>query len=357
MPEGAPLLSVQDLAVRFATRDGVRYAVNGVSFDLEQGETLGLVGESGCGKTVTSLAVMRLLPKGSARVARGRVLFEGRNLLELRDAEMRDVRGKEIAMIFQNPTTSLNPVIPVGKQLTETIHAHRRVGRAEARARAQELLAMVGIADPERSLGEYPHRFSGGMRQRIAIAIALALTPKLLIADEPTTALDVTIQAQILDILRELAERSDLGMLLITHDLGVVASMTQRIAVMYAGLVVEAASTSEIFRRPLHPYTVGLLRSIPTVDERGSALVSIPGAPPELRSEPVGCPFAPRCAWRLTECWTVNPQLGSVDSPGHLVACHNPATAEEATAGRPKRPGFEPAPPPAPAQTSAGRHA
>jgi oligopeptide/dipeptide ABC transporter ATP-binding protein len=280
--------------------------------------------------------------------------------LELRDAAMRDVRGREIAMIFQNPTTSLNPVLPIGKQITETIHAHRTIGRAEVQARAEELLAMVGIADSERSLAEYPHRFSGGMRQRIAIAIAIALAPRLLIADEPTTALDVTIQAQILDVLRELVERSHVAMLLITHDLGVVANMTQRIAVMYAGLVVETASTSAIFERPLHPYTVGLLRSIPSIDERGSPLVSIPGTPPELRSEPMGCPFVPRCAWRLPECWTVDPPLrpsSLVDDPGHLVACHNPPTADEVQAGRPLRPGFEAAPPPAaPAQTSAAPH-
>jgi peptide/nickel transport system ATP-binding protein len=352
-PSPPAILSVEDLVVRFKTNDGIVHAVNGASFDVRDGETLGLVGESGCGKTVTSLAVMRLLPKRSAIVPRGRVLFQGRDLLELRESAMRDIRGKEIAMIFQNPTTSLNPVLPIGKQLTETILTHRKVSRAEARARAEELLTMVGISDPERSLSEYPHRFSGGMRQRIVIAIALALAPKLLIADEPTTALDVTIQAQILDILRELARRSAAAMLLITHDLGVVAGMTQRIAVMYAGFVVETASTDRIFASPRHPYTVGLLHSIPSLEEGRPELVAIEGIPPEQRHEPVGCPFAPRCAWRLPVCWTTRPPLVPVvASPAgdedHRVACHNPATPEETEGGRPLRPGFTAAPAPDP---------
>jgi oligopeptide/dipeptide ABC transporter ATP-binding protein len=348
-PSLPAVLSVEDLVVRFKTRDGIVYAVNGASFDVREAETLGLVGESGCGKTVTSLAIMRLLPRASADVPRGRVLFQGRNLLELRESAMRDLRGKEMAMIFQNPATSLNPVLPIGKQLTETILAHRKIGREEARARAEELLAMVGISGSEGSLSEYPHRFSGGMQQRIVIAIALALEPKLLIADEPTTALDVTIQAQILDILRELARRSAAATLLITHDLGVVAGMTQRIAVMYAGCVVETASTERIFDSPRHPYTVGLLHSIPSLDENQSELVAIEGTPPEQRHEPVGCPFAPRCAWRLPVCWTSNPPLqpvSSAEDQGHQVACHNPATAQEVEGGRPLRPGFVAAPPP-----------
>jgi oligopeptide/dipeptide ABC transporter ATP-binding protein len=348
---GRAILSVEDLVVRFRTRDGMVYAVNGVSFDVREGETLGLVGESGCGKTVTSLAVMRLLPKGSSSVPRGRVLFGGRNLLDLRESAMRDIRGKEIAMIFQDPTTSLNPVLPIGKQLTETIRAHRRIGRVEAGARAEELLAMVGIPASRRSLSEYPHRFSGGMRQRIVIAIALALAPRLLIADEPTTALDVTVQAQILDILRELSKRSGAALLLITHDLGVVANMTQRIAVMYAGFVVETASTDRIFAAPKHPYTVGLLHSIPRLEDEPTDLVAIEGMPPEQRREPVGCPFAPRCVWRITACWTTNPPLRPVASSppeevDHQVACHNPPTPEEVNAGRPLRSGFVPAPPP-----------
>jgi oligopeptide transport system ATP-binding protein len=338
------VLSVEDLVVQFKTNNGITYAVNGASFDVGEGETLGLVGESGCGKTVTSLAIMRLLPKSSAVVPRGRVLFQGQDLLELRESAMRDIRGKEIAMIFQNPTTSLNPVLPIGKQLTETILAHGKTNREGARARAQELLTMVGISG-SRSLSEYPHQFSGGMRQRIVIAIALSLAPKLLIADEPTTALDVTIQAQILEILRELARRSDAAMLLITHDLGVVAGMTQRIAVMYAGFVVETSSTDQIFASPRHPYTVGLLHSIPSLDEGRSQLVPIEGMPPEQRHEPVGCPFAPRCAWRLPVCWTSNPPLRPLapsltENEGHWVACHNPPTHDEAEAGRPLRPGF-----------------
>jgi oligopeptide transport system ATP-binding protein len=341
------VLSVEDLVVQFKTNNGITYAVNGASFDVGEGETLGLVGESGCGKTVTSLAIMRLLPRSSAVVPRGRVLFQGQDLLGLRESAMRDIRGKEIAMIFQNPTTSLNPVLPIGKQLTETILAHGKTSREAARARAEELLTMVGISGSARSLSGYPHQFSGGMRQRIVIAIALSLAPKLLIADEPTTALDVTIQAQILEILRELARRSEAAMLLITHDLGVVAGMTQRIAVMYAGFVVETSSTDRIFGSPRHPYTVGLLHSIPSLDEGRSELVTIEGMPPEQRHEPVGCPFAPRCAWRLPVCWTSNPPLRPLAADeGHRVACHNPPTHDEAEAGRPLRPGFVATPAP-----------
>ena len=355
------LLSVEDLVVRFRTHDATIHAVNGVTFEVEEGERLGLVGESGCGKSVTNLAIIRLLPKPAGRVEGGRVMFDGQDLAKLSEAEIRDLRGKDIAMIFQDPMTSLNPVLTIEEQMVETIRAHRPVSKDAAKARAIELLAMVGIPKPETRLRDFPHQFSGGMRQRVMIAIALALRPKLLIADEPTTALDVTIQAQVLELLLQLttesATESPTALILITHDLGVVAGMTQRINVMYAGFVVEAASTADLFDRPSHPYTVGLLHSIPRLDDDGGeALIPIEGRPPDMRRAPAGCPFAPRCAWRLEVCWTDNPGLSPLDGgdpvvttgPGvtHRLACHNPATADEARAGRPTRDGFIAAPPP-----------
>ncbi len=356
------LLSVEDLVVRFRTHEATIHAVNGVTFEVEEGERLGLVGESGCGKSVTNLAIIRLLPKPAGRVEGGRVMFDGQDLGTLSDSEIRDLRGKDIAMIFQDPMTSLNPVLTIEEQLVETIRAHRPVTKAAARTRAIELLAMVGIPKPEARLRDFPHQFSGGMRQRVMIAIALALRPKLLIADEPTTALDVTIQAQVLELLLQLttesATESPTALILITHDLGVVAGMTQRINVMYAGYVVESASTIDLFARPSHPYTVGLLHSIPRLDDDGTdALIPIEGRPPDMRRAPTGCPFAPRCAWRLDVCWSENPPLAPLDGRGpivttglgvtHRLACHNPATAEEAVAGRPTRDGFTAAPPPA----------
>jgi len=351
------MLEVRDLVVRFRTHEGTIHAVNGVSFDLEPGERLGLVGESGCGKSVTNLGIMRLLPKPAGRVEGGTVDFDGMELLRLSEAEMRDLRGKEIAMIFQDPMTSLNPVLTIEEQMVETIRAHRKSTPAQARARAVELLDMVGIPRPETRLKAYPHQFSGGMRQRVMVAMALALEPKLMIADEPTTALDVTIQAQVLDLLHRLTTDGTTALILITHDLGVVAGMTERINVMYAGFIVETATTSELFEKPSHPYTVGLLHSIPRLDtERPDALIPIEGAPPDQRRAPVGCPFAPRCAWRLERCWTDNPALvplvhgTRVISTGpqatHQIACHNPPTAAEAEAGRPLRDGFVAAPPP-----------
>ncbi|HEX9044252.1 MAG TPA: ABC transporter ATP-binding protein [Candidatus Limnocylindrales bacterium] len=345
------LLEIDDLVVRFRTHDATIHAVNGVSFDIDAGETLGLVGESGCGKSVTNLAVMRLLPRPAGRIEGGSVRFEGIDLTRIAEADMRDIRGKDIAMIFQDPMTSLNPVLTVEEQMVETIQAHRRVGSAAARARAVELLGMVGIPEPASRLRNFPHQFSGGMRQRVMIAMALALEPKLLIADEPTTALDVTIQAQVLEVLQRLTAERGTAVILITHDLGVVAGMTRRINVMYAGFVVETATTPELFAAPRHPYTVGLLHSIPRLDEReDSSLVPIEGTPPDLRRAPVGCPFAPRCAWRLPRCWDENPSLlpfvpterVTTTGPGatHRLACWNPATAEEARAGRPLREGF-----------------
>jgi len=351
------LLQVEDLVVRFRTHEGTIHAVNGVTFELEEGERLGLVGESGCGKSVTNLAIIRLLPKPAGRIEGGRVVFEGQDLSKLSEQDVRDLRGKDIAMIFQDPMTSLNPVLTIEEQMVETIRAHRQVSKADARARAVELLAMVGIPRPETRLRDFPHQFSGGMRQRVMIAMALALEPKLLIADEPTTALDVTIQAQVLELLGKLTTDSATALILITHDLGVVAGMTQRINVMYAGFIVETATTGELFERPSHPYTVGLLHSIPRLDgDSTEALIPIEGRPPDMRHAPSGCPFAPRCAWRVAECWSENPGLLPMDAgravvttgPGatHRIACHNPPTAEEAVAGRPLRDDFTAAPPP-----------
>jgi oligopeptide transport system ATP-binding protein len=360
------LLSVQDLVVRFRTHEGTIHAVNGVTFEVDEGETLGIVGESGCGKSVTSLALMRLLPKPAGRIEGGTVRFDGQDLLAYSEAEMRDLRGREIAMIFQDPMTSLNPVLTVEEQMVETIQAHGKVSKDDARAKAIELLRTVGIPQPETRLKAFPHQFSGGMRQRVMIAMALALSPKLLIADEPTTALDVTIQAQVLEILKRLTDETGTAAILITHDLGVVAGMTQRINVMYAGFIVESATTIELFANPSHPYTVGLLHSVPRLDaDEGSELIPIEGTPPDQRHAPVGCPFAARCAWRLPTCWESNPLLTSVTAgqdvvltgtaATHRIACHNPPTHEEAVAGRPLRAGFKAAPPPGSAtETLAG---
>jgi oligopeptide/dipeptide ABC transporter ATP-binding protein len=286
------------------------------------------------------------------------VVFDGTDITKIPEAEMRDMRGRDIAMIFQDPMTSLNPVLTIEEQMVETIQAHKKVSKPEARTRAIELLAMVGIPRPETRLKDYPHQFSGGMRQRVMIAMALALEPKILIADEPTTALDVTIQAQVLELLRDLTTGQGTALILITHDLGVVAGMTQRINVMYAGFVVEAATTAELFAHPSHPYTVGLLHSVPRLDSEGEEeLLPIEGRPPDMRQAPSGCPFAPRCAWRIDACWTDNPALTPMvpaqqvvmTGPGatHRIACHNPPTHEEAVAGRPLRSGFVAAPPPA----------
>jgi oligopeptide transport system ATP-binding protein len=357
MTAAGPLLSVDELVVRFRTHEGTIHAVNGVSFELEEGERLGLVGESGCGKSVTNLAMIRLLPQPAGRIEGGHVMFDGQDLTKLREDELRSIRGRDIAMIFQDPMTSLNPVLTVEEQMIETIMAHREITRDRARARAIELLAMVGIPQPERRLKSFPHQFSGGMRQRVMIAMALALEPKLMIADEPTTALDVTIQAQVLELLRGLTEESGTALILITHDLGVVAGMTNRINVMYAGFIVETATTLDLFAAPSHPYTVGLLHSIPRVDAVvGEPLIPIEGRPPDMRQAPTHCPFAARCSWRLDVCWQENPGLRPTDGgtrvvmtgpeATHRIACFNPPTAEERVAGRPTRPGFTPAPAP-----------
>ncbi|MGZ6544998.1 MAG: ABC transporter ATP-binding protein [Actinomycetota bacterium] len=341
-----PLLSVRDLVVRFSTERGAVYAVNGVSFDVEAGGAVGLVGESGSGKSVTNLAIMQLLPRGG-RIVSGEVWFGGRDLTKLSQNEMRRLRGKELAMVLQDPQSSLNPVITIGEQIEEAVRAHETVSRQAARARAIELLASVGIPRPGEQLDRYPHQFSGGMRQRVMISIALALHPKVLIADEPTTALDVTVQAQVLELLRELTGELGTAIVLISHDLGIMARMTQRISVMYAGSIVESASTAGLFAEPQHPYTVGLLRSIPRIGGEGS-LRPIEGAPPDMDRAPIGCSFAPRCAWRVDACWSITPPLVADVDPSHRLACHDPVATDEVKAGRPLRDGFVPASPPTP---------
>ncbi|MDP2661049.1 MAG: ABC transporter ATP-binding protein [Dehalococcoidia bacterium] len=314
-----PLLEVRDLRTYFDTYDGVVKAVDGVSYHLDEGETLGIVGESGSGKSVGSLTVMGLLPSPPARVVSGEVFFEGRDLLKLNKEEMRRIRGKSISMVFQDPMTSLNPVLTIGRQVSEAIELHLGMNKAESRNRTVELLEMVGIPEAGHRLGAYPHQFSGGMRQRVMIAMALSCNPKLLIADEPTTALDVTIQAQILQLLRDLTSRLGTSVILITHNFGLVAGFVDRVMVMYAGLVMEQASTIELFHNPQHPYTQGLFRSIPRLDEEGERLVPIKGLPPDLRYTPPGCPFNPRCPHVQEKCQQRPPLRPIAD--GHAILC------------------------------------
>ena len=324
----APLLDVENLEVRFWTRRGTVHAVNDISFSLSPGETLGIVGESGCGKSVTALALMGILPR-AGRVTAGTVRYDGRDLYTQSDSEWQRFRGKEIAMIFQDPMTSLNPVLTVGSQLREAIDAHLDLSKGESSDRVVELLDRVGIPHAKARAKDYPHQFSGGMRQRVMIAIALACEPKVLIADEPTTALDVTIQAQILDLLRDLVTERDTALILITHDLGVVAGMCERIQVMYAGTVVETGSARPIFASPRHPYTLGLLQSVPRLDTgRRQALQPIEGSPPNMLSEPASCPFAPRCRYAQEDCLAALPLLRNV-GPEQRAACFHPAPADE----------------------------
>ncbi len=314
-----PLLELKALAVDFATDDGTVYAVDGIDLALARGRTLGLVGESGCGKSVTSLAIMGLLPPENSKV-RGEVWFEGRNLLTLDASALRDLRGARLAMIFQEPMTSLNPSYTIGNQIIEAIRRHQGLDAAAARARAIEVLKLVRIPSPEKRVDDYPHKLSGGMRQRAMIAMALACGPQLLIADEPTTALDVTIQAQILDLMRGLRRDTGAAIVLITHDLGVVAEMADDVAVMYAGQIVERASVRDLFARPEHPYTVGLLGSIPRLDEKRERLPSIEGRVPDMTRPPAGCRFAARCPFVEPDCRTTAPVLVEV-APGHLTRC------------------------------------
>ncbi len=314
------LLEVKSLRTSFFTDDGEVRAVDGVSFSVEPGKLMGIVGESGSGKTVSVLSIMRLLPE-TARIVGGSVMFDGRDLTKLSEPEMRKVRGARIAMIFQEPMTSLNPVFTVGNQVAEAVRLHQKVARAEARERSIEALRMVGIADPERRIDDYPHQLSGGMRQRVMIAMALACNPRLLIADEPTTALDVTIQAQILDLIRELQSRLGLAVILVTHDLGIVAEYADDVTILYAARVMEQASSAELFRRPLNPYTKGLLESIPGADgTRQHRLQAIPGSIPSPLRPPSGCRFHPRCPMAIQECAEVEPPLQE-KVPNHYVAC------------------------------------
>jgi oligopeptide transport system ATP-binding protein len=322
------LLDVQDLKVEFWTSRGNIYAVNGISFDIAPGETLGIVGESGCGKSVTSLAILGILAR-AGRVTSGTAMFEGRDLLKLSDEELRGVRGREIAMIFQDPMTSLNPVLTIGFQVQEVLRTHFGMDKRDSADRAAELLDRVGIPNAPARLRDYPHQFSGGMRQRAMIAMALACQPKLLIADEPTTALDVTIQAQILDLLRELVSGQDTALILITHDLGVVAGMCERVNVMYAGMFMETGTAVQVFAKPRHPYTLGLLQSVPRLDAaRKTALHPIEGNPRDMLSPPQACPFAPRCRYEVEESTRSVPPLEQIE-PGHNIACFNPVPEDE----------------------------
>jgi peptide/nickel transport system ATP-binding protein len=327
-----PLLSVRDLRTSIFNEDGETRVVNGVSFDVMAGEMLGVVGESGCGKSMTSLSILGLLPAKSARVVGGVARYAGRDLLGLNDRELRRLRGGQISMIFQEPMTSLNPVLTIGDQITEALLLHENVSRKVARAQAVEMLRLVRVSDPERRLNDYPHQFSGGMRQRVMIAMALACRPKLLIADEPTTALDVTIQAQILRLMQDLRQSIGTAMIFITHDLGVVAETCDRVIVMYAGQKVEEAPVSDIFRQPGHPYTLGLLASKPQIGagRQGERLIEIPGTVPSPRDAIRGCAFAPRCRFANERCLAERPELRSMEA-GHFVACHH---AELATACR-----------------------
>jgi oligopeptide/dipeptide ABC transporter ATP-binding protein len=334
----ATLLDVRNLRTQFSTRGGVVRAVDDVSWDVKEGETVALVGESGCGKSVSALSIMRLVAQPAGQIVGGEVTFKGRDLLKLDEEAMRKVRGREIAMIFQEPMTSLNPVLSVGRQMTEGLEIHLGQSPEQARKRAGELLAMVGIPDPERRLPQYPHQFSGGMRQRMMIAMALACNPSLVLADEPTTALDVTIQAQILELMKDLSRRLGVAMLMITHNLGVVARYADRVNVMYAGKIIERGTAREIYANPRHPYTLGLLRSVPRLDEpRRSRLAPIDGQPPDLTRLPGGCSFLPRCAFRVERCATDRPALRGVGQNGaadHVAACWEAERVARETAAR-----------------------
>jgi peptide/nickel transport system ATP-binding protein len=321
---GKPILEVNDLRTYFYTRDGVVRSVDGVSFSVSEGETLAIVGESGCGKSVTSLSILRLIASPPGKIVSGSIKFHGEDLLGFSDEQMRDIRGDKISMIFQEPMTSLNPVLTIGRQIGEVLELHRQCTKEEVRTRILELLKMVNIPEPESRIDEYPHQLSGGMRQRIMIAMALACDPEILIADEPTTALDVTIQAQILNLMRELRDRTRAAIILITHDLGVVAEMAQRVVVMYAGRKVEEANVMDLFENPIHPYTLGLLNSMPRLDDAASKrLVEIPGMVPSMRTEIIGCAFAPRCSSATERCSQESPVLKDYGDQ-HWVACWNP---------------------------------
>ena len=315
------LLEVKELKTRFFTQDGVVNAVNGVSYTLGEGEALGIVGESGCGKSVSVLSIMRLIPDPPGKIVGGEVMFEGRNLLEMTADEIRSIRGNKIAMIFQDPMTSLNPVLTIGRQVSEALELHMGMDKKEARQRTVELLEMVGIPEAVDRVDDYPHQFSGGMRQRVMIAMGLSCNPQILIADEPTTALDVTIQAQIVELVKRLREEIGMAVIWITHDLGIIAGFAEKVIVMYAGFIVEAAQVKELYGNPRHPYTIALLGSLPRLDAKThEKLVSIEGLPPDLIALPKGCPFAARCEYVLDKCLEENPSLEPV-GPNHYIAC------------------------------------
>jgi len=321
-----PLLEVRELHTEFRTGAGVVRAVDGISYTVEAGETVAIVGESGSGKSVEALSIMRLIPNPPGRIVSGEVLFDGRDLRKLTEEEMRAVRGRDIGMVFQEPMTSLNPVLTIGRQITETLEQHQGATREDGEKRAIELLEMVGIADSRRRLRQYPHQLSGGMRQRVMIAVALACNPKLIIADEPTTALDVTIQAQILELMKALTRRLGVAQIIITHNLGVVARYASRVNVMYAGRIVEAGTAEAIYHDPCHPYTVALLKSVPRLDQpRRARLDPVEGSPPDLTKLDGGCAFRPRCRFAIDKCATAYPKLEPVDEKGHLAACFRSA--------------------------------
>ncbi len=317
------LLDVHDLQTQFRTQQGVVHAVNGVSFHLKEGETLGVVGESGCGKSVTVMSLLRLIPTPPGKIVNGAAEFAGHDLLKMSNEEMRFVRGAQISIVFQDPMTSLNPVLTIGQQLEEPLRLHVGMTAAQARERAAELLALVGIPRGKDRLNDYPHQFSGGMRQRVMIAMALSCSPQILIADEPTTALDVTIQAQIIELVKRLRDELGMAIIWITHDLGVIAGLADRVVVMYGGLIIEEAPVKELYANPRHPYTIGLIGSLPRVDEtEHNRLESIEGLPPVLYELPKHCPFAPRCKWAVERCWNENPELHPLSSESeHFFAC------------------------------------
>ena len=317
-----PLIEIKNLKTRFFTTDGVVKAVNDVSYSMEIGEILGVVGESGCGKSVHALSIMQLVPDPPGKITDGEIIFDGRDLLKLSEEEMKKIRGGDLAMIFQDPMTSLNPVFTVGYQIVEALRLHNDMTKKEARERAGELLTLVGIPGAEQRLDDYPHQFSGGMRQRAMIAMGLSCNPKLLIADEPTTALDVTIQAQIIDLVKKLQKDLGMAIMWITHDLGVVAEMVDRINVMYAGSIIESGKVRNIYKKTRHPYTMGLLGSLPRLDDPpGTALASVPGLPPDLLALPHGCAFAARCGYRTEKCIKEKPPLVEIEGYDHAVAC------------------------------------
>ena len=315
------LLDVQGLETQFKTPEGIVHAVNGVSFGLKEGETLGLVGESGCGKTVTMMSILRLIASPPGKITAGKAFFSGKDLLKMSNEDIRHVRGAQIAMVFQDPMTSLNPVLTIGKQMEEPLMLHLGMTKKQAQARAAELLEKVGIPNAKDRLPDYPHQFSGGMRQRVMIAMALSCDPQILIADEPTTALDVTIQAQIVELVKRLRDELGMTVVWITHDLGIIAGLAQQVIVMYGGYIIEEASVNDLYAHPEHPYTIGLLGSLPRVDEKERhKLFSIEGLPPVLYAKPQACPFAPRCKWVIEQCWKENPPLELV-APDHRAAC------------------------------------